>query len=118
MSKVSQPRPVRSRLARSLQGFAGVAGVTASLGLWATGSPPGYAQTALSGSRQVEAQRVDRPSDDERMSLKRALAAGDQPSGNEQRKQLSREERRALLQDLREVARDVNQNRAPVRSRD
>ena len=44
-----------------------------------------------------------------RAGLKRALVSGEQPSGEEARRKLSAEQRRALLQDLREVTRDVNQ---------
>lgn len=44
-----------------------------------------------------------------RVGLKRALVSGEQPSGKEARRKLTPEQRRALLQDLRDVTRDVNQ---------
>lgn len=65
---------------------------------------------ASSGRQQVEPAALDRrTASDDRLSLKRALADGRPPSGTEERKQRSGEERRALLQDLREVTRDLSE---------
>lgn len=110
MQKVSPPRPVRSRLAQSLQCLAGVAGAAASFGLSAAGAYPAVSQAGLvTNGRSVEVTPVDRRSAyDERLSLKRALVDSGQPSGSEERKQLSSEERRSLMQDLRDAARNLN----------
>lgn len=111
MQIVSPSRQVRSRLTRSLHCLAGVAGIVASFGLSAGGVFPALSQTgsAASSARQADSVGLERRTvSDERLSLKRALADGRPPSGSEERRQLSLEERRALLQDLRDVTRDLN----------
>jgi len=113
MTEVSLPGSSHPRFARALCRVAVVGVAALSLAAWAGGGS-GLARAGMTGL-QAEVQRADLRADD-RVSLKRALAAGDLPSGKEQRRQLTSEERRALLQDLREVTRDVNQNRIPPRS--
>lgn len=112
MQKVSPSRQVRSRLAPCLHGFIGVSAMLVSFGLAAAGSYPALSQAgAASANGRAESASVERASaSDKRLSLKRALADGRPPSGSEERRQLSHEERRALLQDLRDVARDVNES--------
>ena len=113
MQIVSPSCQLRLRLARCLRCFAGLAGFAASASLFAAGTFPALSQSgsfASNGRHQVEPAGLDRYTvSDERLSLKRALADGRPPSGSEERKQLSLEERRALLHDLREVTRDLSE---------
>jgi hypothetical protein len=112
MQIVSPSCQLRSRLAWSLHSLFGIVGIVASLGLSAAGTFPALSQSGsvVSSGRQVEPAGLERrTASDERLSLKRALADGRPPSGSEERKQLSLEERRALLQDLRNVTRDLSE---------
>ncbi|MDX5363995.1 MAG: hypothetical protein LPJ91_07585 [Pseudazoarcus pumilus] len=112
MQNVSPSRSSGSRFVRSLQGLVCVAGIAVSLGVSAAGNYQTLSQPAAvaANGRPVEAAGVERASaSDKRLSLKRALADGRPPSGAEERRQLSHEERRALLQDLRDVTRDLNE---------
>jgi hypothetical protein len=109
MQKVSPPCPVRSRLVYMLHCLAGAAGVAASFASGAAGTFPGMSQSV--SNRPAEVMAVDRRSiHDQRLSLKRALVDGGQPSGSEERRHLSSEERRTLMRDLRDAARDVNES--------
>lgn len=109
MQNVSPSRPYGSRF---LRGAAGIAGIMLSCGLSAAGNfqPLSQSGGASANGRPVDSVGVERASaSDKRLSLKRALADGRPPSGAEERRQLSNEERRALLQDLRDVTRDLNE---------
>lgn len=110
MQKVSQPRKSRFRLAHSLRICTGIFGFAFYVGVNAGGTFPAVSQTGSSQSiRATESTGFDhRPMSDERSSLKRTLGSGAQLSGSEQRSFRSSEERRALMQDLRNTTRDMS----------
>ncbi|MDX5445014.1 MAG: hypothetical protein LPJ87_03040 [Zoogloeaceae bacterium] len=111
MQNVSPLRPTRSRIAYALQCLAGAAGAAVSLAVAAGGTFPAVSQNGQAvSSRPAEVIAVDRRSiPDQRLSLKRALVDGGQLSGSEERRHLSSEERRILMRDLRDAARDANE---------
>lgn len=112
MQTVSQPTQSVSRLLRALQAAALTAGLLVALGSHAAGILPALGHGSGNGAaRASEPAALNARGGEGRPSLRQALVDGGQPSGAETRRQLSADERRALTQDLREAARDVNENR-------
>lgn len=110
MQKVSQSSKPRFRLAHSLRICAGVVGFALYVGANAGGTFPAVSQTGSSqGIRATEPTGFGhQPTSEERSSLRHALGSGAQPSGSEKRSLRSSEERRALMQDLRNATRDMS----------
>lgn len=111
MQIVSPFRQLCSRLTRSLPCLVGVAGVVVSFGVCAGGVFPAVSQPGSAASAGAHAESVGlerRTASDQRLSLKRTLVSGRPPSGSEERRHLSSDERRALLQDLRAVTRSLH----------